>query len=169
MQKSRKRIAGEPNLHPRSLDRKIRNLVDANIALILTDRSEPLPPLEIAFLMTMLYLFLHVSVSKSLLIVLGTLPISSLRWVSTAPSLGEGRCHPAFAKEKKKCVLGSDFAGLNFPFPRRRESSFPGRRGPAGHPCSPRESVSNLLNSVSQLTAHPASARHLPRCRGPSR
>ena len=47
LQKSKKRIARESDLHPRSLDRRLRKIVDSKIALTLTDRSEPLPPLEI--------------------------------------------------------------------------------------------------------------------------
>jgi hypothetical protein len=33
--------------HPKSLDRKLKKIVDANIALSLTDHKEPLPPLTI--------------------------------------------------------------------------------------------------------------------------
>jgi hypothetical protein len=46
--KSKKRIVGETNLHPRCLDRRLRKIrVDTGIPLTLTDREEPLPPLEI--------------------------------------------------------------------------------------------------------------------------
>jgi hypothetical protein len=45
--KSRKRIAKEAKMHPRSIDRKLRKIVDAGIPLTLTDREEPLPPLSI--------------------------------------------------------------------------------------------------------------------------
>jgi hypothetical protein len=45
--KSRKAISSETHTHPRSLDRKLRKIVDAGIPLTLTDREEPLPPLEI--------------------------------------------------------------------------------------------------------------------------
>ena len=47
--KSKKRIANETKMHPRSLDRRLRNIVDAGIAPTLTDREEPLPPLNINF------------------------------------------------------------------------------------------------------------------------
>jgi hypothetical protein len=47
MSKSKKRIAQETKLHPRSLDRRLRKIVDAGIPLTLTDREEPLPPLDI--------------------------------------------------------------------------------------------------------------------------
>ena len=47
LQKSKKRIGGESNLHPRTLERRLRKIVDSKIALTLTDRSEPLPPLKI--------------------------------------------------------------------------------------------------------------------------
>jgi hypothetical protein len=47
MSKSRKRIAGVTNIHPRSLDRKLSNIVKTGIPLTLTDREEPLPPLTI--------------------------------------------------------------------------------------------------------------------------
>jgi hypothetical protein len=47
MDKSKKTIANETHTHPRSLDRKLRKIVDAGIALTLTDREEPLPPLHI--------------------------------------------------------------------------------------------------------------------------
>jgi hypothetical protein len=46
--KSRKRIAKESKMHPRSLDRKLRKIVvETGIPLTLTDREEPLPPLSI--------------------------------------------------------------------------------------------------------------------------
>jgi len=45
--KSRKRIAKEAKMHPRSIDRKLKKIVDAGIPLTLTDREEPLPPLQI--------------------------------------------------------------------------------------------------------------------------
>lgn len=47
MDKSKKRIVKESRMHPRSLDRKLRKIVDTGIPLTLTDREEPLPPLEI--------------------------------------------------------------------------------------------------------------------------
>jgi hypothetical protein len=48
MDKSKKRIAKESNMHPRSLDRKLRKIViDTGVPLTLTDREEPLPPLTI--------------------------------------------------------------------------------------------------------------------------
>lgn len=47
LQKSKKRIGRESNLHPRTLERRLRKIVDSKIALTLTDRSEPLPPLKI--------------------------------------------------------------------------------------------------------------------------
>ncbi len=48
MNKSKKRIARESKMHPRSLDRKLRKIVlDTGIPLTLTDRKEPLPPLSI--------------------------------------------------------------------------------------------------------------------------
>lgn len=46
-QKSRKRIASESKMHPRSIDRKLKKIVDTGIPLTFTDREEPLPPLEI--------------------------------------------------------------------------------------------------------------------------
>jgi hypothetical protein len=45
--KSRKRIAKESKMHPRSVDRKLRKIVDAGIPLTLTSQEEPLPPLSI--------------------------------------------------------------------------------------------------------------------------
>lgn len=47
MDKSRKQIKQDTSTHPRSLDRKLRKIVDAGIPLTLTDREEPLPPLVI--------------------------------------------------------------------------------------------------------------------------
>ena len=40
-------LARKMKLHPRSLDRRIKGIADAGIALTLTESSEPLPPLEI--------------------------------------------------------------------------------------------------------------------------
>ena len=48
--KSKKRIANETQMHPRSIDRKLKKIKDAGVPLTLTDREEPLPPLEIKFL-----------------------------------------------------------------------------------------------------------------------
>jgi hypothetical protein len=45
--KSRKRIAKESNMHPRSIDRKLRKIVETGVPLTFTDREEPLPPLTI--------------------------------------------------------------------------------------------------------------------------
>lgn len=47
LQKSKKRISQESNLHHRTLERRLKKIVDSKIALTLTDRSEPLPPLKI--------------------------------------------------------------------------------------------------------------------------
>lgn len=47
MDKSRKQIKQSMKTHPRSLDRKLKKIVDAGIPLTLTDREEPLPPLSI--------------------------------------------------------------------------------------------------------------------------
>jgi len=47
--KSKKEIAVEIDTHPRSLDRHLKKITDAEIPLTLTDRHEPLPPLEIKF------------------------------------------------------------------------------------------------------------------------
>lgn len=47
LDKSRKQIVKKTSTHPRSLDRKLRNIVDAGIPLTLADREEPLPPLSI--------------------------------------------------------------------------------------------------------------------------
>lgn len=47
LDKSRKEITQETKAHPRSLDRKLRKIVQTGIPLTLTDREEPLPPLVI--------------------------------------------------------------------------------------------------------------------------
>ena len=47
MNKSKKEIVADTDMHPRSLDRKLRKIVDAGLPLTLTDHEEPLPPLEI--------------------------------------------------------------------------------------------------------------------------
>jgi hypothetical protein len=47
MNKSRKQIKQSMKTHPRSLDRKLKKIVDAGIPLTLTDREEPLSPLDI--------------------------------------------------------------------------------------------------------------------------
>ena len=47
MDKSKKTIASESHTHPRSLDRKLRKIVDTGIALTLTDCEEPIPPLHV--------------------------------------------------------------------------------------------------------------------------
>ena len=47
MDKSKKQIGKDADTHPRSLDRKLRKIVDTGIPLTLTDREEPLPPLTI--------------------------------------------------------------------------------------------------------------------------
>lgn len=44
---SRKRLAKDSEMHPRSVDRKLRKIVDAGIPLTFTDRDEPLPPLNV--------------------------------------------------------------------------------------------------------------------------
>ena len=46
---SRKRIAKESNMHPRSIDRKLKKIIDAGIPLTITNTEEPLPPLSIHF------------------------------------------------------------------------------------------------------------------------
>jgi hypothetical protein len=46
-QKSRKRITKESEMHPRSIDRKLKKIVETGIPLTLTEREEPLPPLSI--------------------------------------------------------------------------------------------------------------------------
>jgi hypothetical protein len=45
--KSRKQLVRETDTHPRSLDRKLRRIVQTGIPLTLTDREEALPPLTI--------------------------------------------------------------------------------------------------------------------------
>ena len=45
--KSRKQIAQETRMHPRSLDRRLQQIVRDGIPLTLTDHDEPLPPLSI--------------------------------------------------------------------------------------------------------------------------
>lgn len=47
LDKSKKRIKQDTSTHPRSLDRKLKKIVDAGIPLTLTEREEPLPPLVI--------------------------------------------------------------------------------------------------------------------------
>lgn len=47
LEKSKKRIKQETGTHPRSLDRKLKKIVDAGIPLTLTESKEPLPPLVI--------------------------------------------------------------------------------------------------------------------------
>jgi hypothetical protein len=47
MDKSKKQIKNDAGTHPRSLDRKLRKIIDTGIPLTLTDREEPLPPLVI--------------------------------------------------------------------------------------------------------------------------
>lgn len=47
MDKSKKQIAKDTGMHPRSLDRKLKKIIDAGMPLTLTDREEPLPPLVI--------------------------------------------------------------------------------------------------------------------------
>ena len=47
LDKSKKRIKQETGTHPRSLDRKLKKIVDAGIPLTLTESKEPLPPLVI--------------------------------------------------------------------------------------------------------------------------
>jgi hypothetical protein len=44
---SRRQLCARTSLHPRSLDRRLRRITEAGIALAVTDTSEPLPPLEI--------------------------------------------------------------------------------------------------------------------------
>jgi len=48
MDRSRKQLAQETKTHPRSLDRRLRKIIDAKIPLTMTDREEPLPPLIIS-------------------------------------------------------------------------------------------------------------------------
>ncbi len=47
LDKSKKRIKLDTGTHPRSLDRKLKKIVDAGIPLTLTESKEPLPPLVI--------------------------------------------------------------------------------------------------------------------------
>ena len=47
MDKSKKQIGEDAGTHPRSLDRKLKKIIDTGIPLTLTDREEPLPPLSI--------------------------------------------------------------------------------------------------------------------------
>lgn len=47
MDKSKKQIGKDAGTHPRSLDRKLKKIIDAGMPLTLTDREEPLPPLVI--------------------------------------------------------------------------------------------------------------------------
>jgi hypothetical protein len=47
MDLSRKKLAKETKTHPRSLDRRLKKIVDAGIPLTFTDQEEPLPPLVI--------------------------------------------------------------------------------------------------------------------------
>jgi hypothetical protein len=47
LDKSKKDIVSDTEMHPRSLDRKLRKIVDAGLPLTLTDHDVPLPPLEI--------------------------------------------------------------------------------------------------------------------------
>ena len=44
---SKKEIVAKTDTHPRSIDRKLRKIVDAGVPLTLTERKEPLPPIEI--------------------------------------------------------------------------------------------------------------------------
>ena len=44
---SKAQLRTHTNLHPRSLDRRLRKIADAGLAPTLTDRSQPLPPLVI--------------------------------------------------------------------------------------------------------------------------
>ncbi len=46
--KPRKQIAQETGMHPRSLDRRLQQIVHDGIPLTLTDCEEPLPPLSIS-------------------------------------------------------------------------------------------------------------------------
>ena len=47
MDKSKKQIAKDTGMHPRSLDRKLKKIREAGIPPSLTDTEEPLPPLII--------------------------------------------------------------------------------------------------------------------------
>jgi hypothetical protein len=44
---SRRQLRSKTSLHPRSLDRTLKRITEARLALTLTDTSEPLPPLQI--------------------------------------------------------------------------------------------------------------------------
>ncbi len=46
-EKPKKIIKAETHIHPRSLDRRLKKIADTGIALTITKRSEPLPPLII--------------------------------------------------------------------------------------------------------------------------
>ena len=48
MSKSKELITLETEMHPRSLDRQLRKIVDANMPLTLSDHDKELPPLEIS-------------------------------------------------------------------------------------------------------------------------
>ena len=47
MDKSRKQLKQDIATHPRSLDRKLRKIIETGIPLTLTESEEPLPPLVI--------------------------------------------------------------------------------------------------------------------------
>ena len=47
LDKSKKEITSNIQKHPRSIDRKLKKIVDTGIPLTLTEKDEPLPPLEI--------------------------------------------------------------------------------------------------------------------------
>jgi len=47
MERSRKQIINKTQMHPRSLDRKLKKIVDLDMPLTLVDRKTPLPPLTI--------------------------------------------------------------------------------------------------------------------------
>jgi hypothetical protein len=47
MEKSKKQLVKQIKTHPRSLDRRLRKIVQSGIPLTLTDREVPLPPLNI--------------------------------------------------------------------------------------------------------------------------
>jgi hypothetical protein len=47
MVKSKPILSHELQMHPRSLERRLQKIVDPGIALTLTDREEPLPPLHV--------------------------------------------------------------------------------------------------------------------------
>lgn len=46
-QKSKRRITSESTMHARSIDRKLKKIIDAGVPLTLTTTEEPLPPLTI--------------------------------------------------------------------------------------------------------------------------